>query len=79
MNNLANKEEFIQLKTELAQEMKQKLIEQGDPRLIGDDDIFDNYEYSGGVKNYYNRYMSGEKVKAGWVNKTDYDDDLFEK
>jgi len=31
------------------------------------------------VRNYYNRYMSGEDVPAGWVNKSDYDPYLKEE
>ena len=79
MKNLAGDKNYAELKTRLAGEMKQKLTEQNDPRILGNSDIFDNYEYAGAVRNYYNRYMSGEKVPAGWVNKTDYDEDLIGK
>jgi len=79
MDNLADDKNYEEIKTNLADKMKQKLTEQNDPRILGDGDIFDNYEYSGAVKNYYNRYMSGEKVPAGWVNKTDSDSDLIGK
>ena len=79
MNNLATDKNYAEIKTKLADEMKQKLTEQNDPRILGNGDIFDNYEYAGTVKDYYNRYMSGEKVPAGWVNKTDYDEDLIGK
>jgi arylsulfatase A-like enzyme len=78
MNNLADDEAYSELKTELSAEMTQKLTEQGDPRILGNGDIFDNYPYQGAVQNYYNRYMAGEKVPAGWVNETDYDADLKE-
>lgn len=73
MNNLAENEQYRDLKTKMEAFMKQKLQEQGDPRILGNGDVFDNYPYAGVVKNYYNRYMSGEKVPAGWVNETDYD------
>jgi hypothetical protein len=79
MNNLAANENYSEVKTRLADEMKEKLTQQNDPRILGDGDIFDNYEYAGAVQNYYNRFMSGENVPAGWVNKTDYDSDLKEK
>jgi len=78
MNNLAEQEDFKERKLKLIEEMTQKLTDQNDPRILGNGDIFDNYEYSGAVKNYYNRYMDGENVKAGWVNPTDYDSDLIE-
>ena len=79
MTNLVGDVNFAELKIELESEMIQKLTEQGDPRILGNGDIFDNYAYNGAVQNYYNRYMSGEKVKAGWVNETDYDMDLIGK
>ena len=74
MKNLIGKEEFAELKLRMETEMVQKLTEQGDPRIYGEGNIFDNYPYQGEVRNYYNRFMAGEKVKAGWVNETDYDD-----
>ena len=78
MNNLAEDKAYAELKAELSTEMTQRLTEQDDPRILGNGDIFDNYPYQGAVQNYYNRYMSGEKVPAGWVNETDYDSDLME-
>jgi arylsulfatase A-like enzyme len=74
MKNLVGEENYAELKLEMETEMVQKLTEQGDPRISGNGDIFDNYPYQGEVQNYYNRYMAGEKVKAGWVNETDYDE-----
>ncbi|MBW6533722.1 MAG: sulfatase [Mariniphaga sp.] len=78
MNNLADDEAYAELKTELEAEMIEQLTTQSDPRILGSGDIFDNYPYVGAVQNYYNRYMAGEKVPAGWVNETDYDPDLKE-
>jgi len=77
MKNLAEDVTQAERKSKMFEEMKEKLTEQGDPRILGNGDIFDNYAYSGAVQNYYNRYMGGEKVKAGWVNETDYDTDLI--
>jgi N-sulfoglucosamine sulfohydrolase len=79
INNLAADARFAGQKASLEKSLIEKLTEQGDPRILGNGDIFDNYPYTGAVKNYYNRYMSGEKVPAGWVNKTDYDSDLMDK
>ncbi len=79
MDNLAENEKFEDIKLALAEEMEQKLTEQNDPRILGNGDIFDNYPYVGAVQNYYNRYMGGEEVPAGWVEKTDYDAYLLEE
>ncbi len=73
IKNLAGDQNFAELKTKMETEMIQKLTEQGDPRVVGKGDIFDNYPYQGAVQNYYNRFMAGEKVKAGWVNESDYE------
>lgn len=75
MKNLVGEENYAELKLTMETEMVQKLTEQGDPRISGNGDIFDNYPYQGEVQNYYNRYMAGEKVKAGWVNESDYEID----
>ena len=74
MKNLAGQKEFAEIKENLKTEMLQKLTEQADPRILGNGDIFDKYPYQGEVQNYYNRFMNGEKVKAGWVNETDYEE-----
>ncbi len=74
MNNLAYNEDYAEHKVEMAEEMTRKLSEQGDPRISDKGEIFDQYPYAGVVKNYYNRYMGGEKVNAGWVNETDFED-----
>ena len=77
--NLAVDSKYVVLKKKLDTEMTQKLVEQADPRILGNGDIFDHFEYSGKVKNYYSRYLKGEKVQADWVNESDYDYDLLGK
>ncbi len=79
MNNLAGDKNYADIRARLKTEMKQKLSQQNDPRILGNGDIFDNYEYSGAVRNYYNRFMASEEVRAPWVNETDYDFDLIRK
>lgn len=79
LKNLAVDSKYAGLKMKLSTEMTQKLVEQADPRILGNGDVFDHYVYSGLVKNYYSRYLKGEKVQADWVNKSDYDYDLLGK
>jgi hypothetical protein len=51
-----------------------KLKAQGDPRMFGQGAVFDRYLHSNqGHVNFYERYMKGEKLNAGWVNKTDFE------
>ena len=55
--------------------LTKELKEQSDPRILGKGDAFDNYIYSNpGTRNFYERYMKGEKIQAGWVNPTDFEE-----
>ena len=50
------------------------LKKQGDPRMEGKGELFDNYPYSGkSTDNFYERYMAGEEIKAGWVRPDDFE------
>lgn len=72
--NLAYNPVYQALKDSLLTEMEEKLRKQEDPRMFGRGFLFDNYPYSvDRVKNLYERFMSGEKMKAGWINETDYE------
>jgi len=74
LENLAGYEELSDLKTKLQNQLINDLKEQGDPRVLDNGDIFDQYPYSGeNVKNFYNRYMGGEKIETHWVNSTDFE------
>ncbi len=76
MHNLAAVPFWAEVKEALKAEMTKRLTEEGDPRILGKGDIFDHYQYSGQVHDYYNRQMNGEVIPAGWVNETDVDNDL---
>lgn len=74
MNNLADRPELAEQKAQLKELLYAELKAQGDPRILGAGDIFDQYEYANeATRNFYERYMAGEEMKAGWVNKTDFD------
>ena len=57
---------------ELETRMERELLEQGDPRMKGNGKVFDAYTPTSGA-GFYEKYMRGEKVNAGWVNKTDFE------
>ncbi len=47
---------------------------QGDPRMFGHGDVFDKYLHANPANvHFYERYMKGEKLNAGWVNPTDFE------
>ena len=79
LNNLANDPEFELVKTELALQMTNELKAEGDPRISGDGDIFETYVYSqDDTRNFYNRFMAGEDVHAGWINQTDIEQEKLD-
>lgn len=73
INNLAEKPEYKSQKEMLRKQLFVELKQQGDPRIFGKGRIFDEYEYSNKDKNFYERYMKGEDIKAGWVEKSDFE------
>lgn len=74
MNNLATETGYGAMKEKLRSQMLAELEQQDDPRVLGNGKIFDEYIYaSEGTRNFYERYMKGEKLNAGWVNKSDFE------
>lgn len=74
VENLAADKSFADLKAELRMQMLSELKAQGDPRILGDKDYFDNMPYAfDHGRHFYERYMAGEKVNSGWVDKTDFE------
>lgn len=74
VNNLAGSKQFADDLAELRAQMESELKAQGDPRMFGNGDVFDRYEYtSPGTANFYERYTAGEKIRAGWVSESDFE------
>ena len=74
VKNRAEYKSQLRLKITLRDQLFAELREQGDPRMFGKGDVFDNYPYSGAsTDDFYERYTSGEKVRAGWVNPADFE------
>jgi len=64
MTNLAATVSFAELQKQLFDELKQ----QGDPRLMGNGHLFDEYPYgNASMRNYYDRVMRGDKITADKV------------
>ncbi len=75
VDNLAESAEHASIKAKLQDRMVAELKEQGDPRMFGNGDVFDRYPYSAAITDrFYERYMAGEKVRAGWVSPTDFEE-----
>ena len=56
----------------LRQRMESLLKGQGDPRMFGNGKVFDDYKPTNG-DGFYEKFMRGEKVNAGWVTPTDFE------
>ena len=74
LKNLASDPNHRARKEQLRELMERELREQGDPRQFGRGAIFDGYMYADETtRNFYERFMRGEKLKAGWVNESDFE------
>jgi N-sulfoglucosamine sulfohydrolase len=72
--NLAGSEAHQKLLTSLKQQMIAELKAQKDPRMFGKGDYFDKIPYATkATRDFYNRFKRGEKVRAGWVNPSDFE------
>ncbi len=65
LNNLADHPEYAEDKMKLREQMTAELIAQGDPRMLGQGDQFDQYPFRGASFNY----ETGEKAKTFNMNK----------
>ena len=76
MTNLANSPEYQGIKEQLRTQMLTELEEQGDPRVLGNAAMLEAYEYAdSATQGFYERYMAGEDVRAGWVNESDFEEE----
>lgn len=76
LENLAGRVSHAKVLETLRDQMLTELKEQGDPRVLGRGDVFDEYEYADkNGRGFYERFTSGEKVRAGWVNPSDFEDE----
>ncbi len=61
VNNLADKPELAQIKAQLWEELQKQLKAQQDPRILGQGDIYDHYEWTGTRTRAWDTVMSGKK------------------
>lgn len=74
LRNLAGDPQSTQQRDSLSKRLVTNLKAQGDPRMEGQGPIFDEYPHANeGHRNFYERFMRGEKLKAGWVNASDFE------
>jgi arylsulfatase A-like enzyme len=77
MINLAGHPQYKEQKEKMKEILFRDLYRQGDPRMTGNGDIFDQYPFhQESAENFFERVISGEIkepwIQTKWVNKTDY-------
>jgi len=80
--NLASNPEYESVLKKLKNQLFEELKNQGDPRVLGEGDIFDQYPIATkeDTEGFYDRYMKGEiKVTPNWVNADDFEKSPIEE
>jgi N-sulfoglucosamine sulfohydrolase len=70
--NLAGESVHAERVNQLRERMESELKVQNDPRMAGNGKIFDEYPATNGA-GFYEKFMRGEKMNAGWVTPTDFE------
>lgn len=74
VKNLVNDPGQATLKEQLKRQLLDKLKAQQDPRALGRGEVFEQYPYGQeSLRGFYERYMGGEKLRAGWVSPSDFE------
>lgn len=74
VHNLAASPPQQERRAALERQMTEKLKAQGDPRMFGRGDVFDRYPIAiEDSRNFHERFMRGEKPRAGWVSPGDFE------
>jgi len=74
LRNLADRAEYRSVKESLGKLLVDALTRENDPRMAGQGGVYEAYPYSGEAdRGFYERYMGGEKMNPGWVNKSDFE------
>lgn len=74
IHNLALEMKYSGLLKKLRKKMEKELERQGDPRMTGEGNIFDEYPYADeSGRDFYNRFKKGEKLNSGWVEPSDFE------
>ena len=76
LNDLVNDPAHRGRRDRMRARMEQELRDQGDPRLFGNGDVFEQYPWCHPwLKDYYERFLkrheTGEKMEPGWIEPAD--------
>lgn len=76
INDLSKDPAYKEVMDEMEKEMTRRLTAQGDPRMAGNGGIFDRYPNMSKSRDYYNRFMAGERPPSAWINDSDFDPEM---
>ncbi|HVR36922.1 MAG TPA: sulfatase [Methylomirabilota bacterium] len=72
VRNLASEARHAGRMRNLRERMTAELRAQGDPRMSGNGNVFDEYPVTSG-QGFRERFLRGDDVRAGWVNESDFE------
>lgn len=78
IDNLAAAPLFGPRRDTMRERLFAELRLQQDPRMEGKGDVFDNYPYASAIRGFYHRWVKGERLPAGWVEKSDFESPDFD-
>ena len=74
LTNLAGRAQSETLRSQLKGQLFTELKAQEDPRMFGNGAVFEHYPYSDErYRNFFNRYIGGEKLVPLWANPSDFE------
>ena len=78
--NLADSPEHAERKNTMREELFERLKEEGDPRMYGNGEVFENYEYARqNSRNLYSRFLAGDStLHWAWIDSTDVEWDRLD-
>lgn len=77
--NLVDDAAYLSIGRDLKAQLFAALRAEGDPRLTGNAAYFDAIEYvDARTTGFYERFMAGEPIKAGWVEESDFETEPVE-
>jgi N-sulfoglucosamine sulfohydrolase len=78
LRNLANKPAEAARLAAMWDRLSAELQRQDDPRMVGRGEEFDRYPYSTLLRDYYARFLRGERPPVPWVEQTDFENPSFD-
>jgi N-sulfoglucosamine sulfohydrolase len=80
LHNLANDPRRENEKRALREQLFAELTKQGDPRMSGEGQVFDEYPHANEAhRGFFEKHQRGEKLKAPWVNESDFEPQPIEE